>query len=61
MQAVTIAEIIKRRVPGLHQNTSIGSLDITDTYEPIEVGLDKYCFFFFFLNYSACTVTATAT
>ncbi|CAN8312682.1 unnamed protein product [Cochlearia groenlandica] len=38
-KSVTIAELIKRRIPGLHQNTSIGSTDITDTWEPLEEGL----------------------
>ncbi|KAH7434424.1 hypothetical protein KP509_06G016900 [Ceratopteris richardii] len=32
----TIAEIIKRRIPGLHQVTSVGSSDITDVWEPLE-------------------------
>ncbi|XP_010533944.1 PREDICTED: keratin, type II cytoskeletal 1 isoform X2 [Tarenaya hassleriana] len=38
-KTVTIVELIKRRIPGLHQNTSIGSTDITDTWEPLEEGL----------------------
>eukprot|EP00245_Coleochaete_scutata_P004443 TRINITY_DN17065_c0_g1_i1.p1 TRINITY_DN17065_c0_g1~~TRINITY_DN17065_c0_g1_i1.p1 ORF type:complete len:238 (+),score=38.33 TRINITY_DN17065_c0_g1_i1:151-864(+) len=38
-KTVTIAEIIKRRIPGLHQITSIGSTDITDVWEPLEEGL----------------------
>ncbi|VVA95442.1 unnamed protein product [Arabis nemorensis] len=38
-KTVTIVELIKRRIPDLHQNTSIGSTDITDTWEPIEEGL----------------------
>ncbi|KAM6543636.1 hypothetical protein CsatB_008083 [Cannabis sativa] len=38
-KTVTIVELIKRRVVGLHQNTSIGSTDITDTWEPLEEGL----------------------
>ncbi|MBA0793185.1 hypothetical protein Gohar_017605, partial [Gossypium harknessii] len=28
-----------RRIAGLHQNTSTGSIDITDTWEPLEEGL----------------------
>ncbi|MED6161527.1 hypothetical protein PIB30_118553 [Stylosanthes scabra] len=28
----------KRRIVGLHQNTQIGSTDITDTWEPLEEG-----------------------
>ncbi|GLT34403.1 hypothetical protein SLA2020_089210 [Shorea laevis] len=38
-KTVTIVELIKRRIPGLHQITSIGSTDITDTWEPLEEGL----------------------
>ncbi|KAL7176149.1 hypothetical protein ACSBR2_029668 [Camellia fascicularis] len=38
-KTVMIAELIKRRIAGLHQNTSIGSMDITDTWEPLEEGL----------------------
>lgn len=34
------AEILKRRIGGLHQNTEIGSVDITDTWEPKEEGLN---------------------
>jgi len=40
-KTVTIAEIIKRRIPGLHQVTSIDSTDITDVWEPIEEGLNN--------------------
>lgn len=38
-KTVTIAEIIKRRIPHLHQLTEIGSVNITDTWEPLEEGL----------------------
>ncbi|XP_043809572.1 ribonuclease P protein subunit p25-like protein isoform X2 [Manihot esculenta] len=38
-KTVTIVELIKRRIVGLHQITAIGSTDITDTWEPIEEGL----------------------
>ncbi|KAH7565959.1 hypothetical protein JRO89_XS08G0047700 [Xanthoceras sorbifolium] len=38
-KTVMIAELIKRRIVGLHQNTSIGSTDITDMWEPLEEGL----------------------
>ncbi len=38
-KTVTVAEIIKRRVVGLHQITSIDSTQITDTWEPLEEGL----------------------
>ena len=30
---------MQRRIVGLHQNTAIGSTDITDTWEPLEEGL----------------------
>lgn len=40
-KTVTIAEIIKRRIPNLHQITEIDSTDITDTWEPLEEGLDR--------------------
>jgi len=39
-KTVTIAEIIKRRIAGLHQITQIESTDIKDVWEPLEVGLD---------------------
>lgn len=38
-KAVAIAEIIKKRIPGLHQDTIISSVSITDVWEPIEEGL----------------------
>ncbi|KZV20119.1 hypothetical protein F511_00976 [Dorcoceras hygrometricum] len=38
-KTVTIVELIKRRIFGLHQITSIQSTDITDTWEPLEEGL----------------------
>lgn len=31
--------VFQRRIAGLHQNTSIGSTDITDMWEPLEEGL----------------------
>jgi len=31
--------VFQRRIVGLHQITSIGSTDITDTWEPLEEGL----------------------
>jgi len=40
-KTVTIAEIIKRRIVGLHQITVIDSTDITDVWEPLEEGLDR--------------------
>mmetsp|Transcript_57586 Transcript_57586/g.171370 ORF Transcript_57586/g.171370 Transcript_57586/m.171370 type:complete len:251 (+) Transcript_57586:105-857(+) len=40
-KAVTLAEVVKRRFKGLHQITSLGSMDIVDEYEPLEEGLDK--------------------
>ncbi|XP_059630475.1 uncharacterized protein LOC132273535 [Cornus florida] len=38
-KTVMIAELIKRRIAGLHQNTLIGSTDFTDMWEPLEEGL----------------------
>ncbi|PKA58285.1 ribonucleases P/MRP protein subunit RPP25 [Apostasia shenzhenica] len=38
-KAVAIAEIIKKRNPGLHQDTTVSSVSITDVWEPIEEGL----------------------
>ncbi|XP_020582008.1 uncharacterized protein LOC110025722 [Phalaenopsis equestris] len=38
-KTVMIVELVKRRIPGLHQITSTGSADITDTWEPLEEGL----------------------
>lgn len=40
-KAVTLAEVVKRRFKGLHQNTKIGSQEVVDEYEPLEEGLDK--------------------
>ena len=38
--AVTVCEVLKRRVKGLHQVTKLGSIQVTDEWEPIEEGLD---------------------
>ncbi|KAI4374390.1 hypothetical protein MLD38_012392 [Melastoma candidum] len=38
-KTVAIAEIIKKRMPRLHQDTAISSVSITDVWEPIEEGL----------------------
>lgn len=38
-KAVTIAEILKRKMP-LHQLNSISSVEMIDVYEPVEEGLD---------------------
>ncbi|GMH20421.1 hypothetical protein Nepgr_022262 [Nepenthes gracilis] len=38
-KTVAIAEIIKKRIPRLHQDISISSVSITDVWEPIEEGL----------------------
>jgi len=40
-KAVTLTEVIKRRFKGLHQITSLGSVEIVDEYEPLEEGLDR--------------------
>lgn len=39
-KTVTIAEILKRRISGLHQVTEIESTDIIDVWEPLEEGLE---------------------
>ncbi|XP_023553963.1 protein argonaute 18-like isoform X2 [Cucurbita pepo subsp. pepo] len=38
-KTVSIAEILKKRTPQLHQETSISSVSIIDVWEPIEEGL----------------------
>ena len=38
-KAVTIAEILKRKMP-LHQITSLSSCEMIDIFEPLEEGLD---------------------
>ncbi|XAR60989.1 hypothetical protein NMG60_11034556 [Bertholletia excelsa] len=38
-KTVAIAEILKRRMPRLHQDTAISSVSIIDVWEPIEEGL----------------------
>lgn len=39
--AITVAEIIKRRLANIHQVNAIGVNTISDTYEPLEEGLDE--------------------
>mmetsp|Transcript_50082 Transcript_50082/g.121347 ORF Transcript_50082/g.121347 Transcript_50082/m.121347 type:complete len:102 (-) Transcript_50082:112-417(-) len=39
-KAVTIAEILKRKLP-LHQVNSLESVEMIDVFEPLEEGLDK--------------------
>ncbi|XP_075517092.1 uncharacterized protein LOC142551637 isoform X1 [Primulina tabacum] len=38
-KTVTTVELVKRRIVDLHQITAIQSIDITDTWEPLEEGL----------------------
>jgi hypothetical protein len=38
-KAVTIAEILKRKMP-LHQLNTLSSVEMVDVYEPLEEGLD---------------------
>ena len=38
-KAVTIAEILKRKMP-LHQMTSLSTCEMIDVFEPLEEGLD---------------------
>ncbi|GKV24909.1 hypothetical protein SLEP1_g34449 [Rubroshorea leprosula] len=40
-KTVAIAEIIKKRMPRLHQDTAISSVSIIDVWEPIEEGVEK--------------------
>ena len=40
-KTVTVVEILKRRVRGLHQITEISSVDIIDCWEPLEEGLHR--------------------
>jgi len=40
-KAVTTAEVVKRRIPDLHQVTSLDTLEITDVWEPTEQGLKE--------------------
>ena len=39
-KVVTVAEILKRRVAGLHQRTSLHTLEMDETFEPKDEGLD---------------------
>ncbi|KAI5081986.1 hypothetical protein GOP47_0001729 [Adiantum capillus-veneris] len=39
-KAVLVAEILKKRIRGLHQNISLGSSDVKDVWEPLEEGLN---------------------
>ena len=42
--AVKLAELIKHRIKGLHQNNKISHITIVDEYEPLEEGLDHLKF-----------------
>ena len=42
--AVKLAELIKHRIKGLHQNNKISHITIIDEYEPLEEGLDHLKF-----------------
>lgn len=39
-KAVNVVEILKRRVEGLHQINRVRNVEVEDTYEPLEEGLD---------------------
>lgn len=39
-KVVTVAEILKRRVAGLHQRTSLHTLEMDETFEPKDEGLN---------------------
>lgn len=38
--AISLAEIMKRRLPNLHQVSTIGDTTISEVYEPVEEGLE---------------------
>ncbi|XP_019092440.1 PREDICTED: uncharacterized protein LOC104744883 isoform X3 [Camelina sativa] len=38
-KTVAISEILKNKIPGLHQDIAISSMSITDVWEPMEEGL----------------------
>jgi hypothetical protein len=40
-KAVTVAEVLKHRVAGLHQLTQLSSIETVDVFEPLEEGLDR--------------------
>lgn len=40
-KTVAVAEILKRRVAGVHQTTDITSLQVDETWTPTEAGLDE--------------------
>lgn len=40
-KAISVAEIVKRRVKGVHQITEIESTSVVDEWEPMEEGLEK--------------------
>lgn len=40
-KAVTVAEVLKHRVAGLHQVTQLSSVETVDVFEPLEEGLDR--------------------
>jgi len=40
-KAITVAEILKRRIEGLHQINELASVKVVDIYEPLEEGLDR--------------------
>ena len=39
-KVITVAEILKRRVAGLHQRTSLHTLEMDETFEPKDEGLN---------------------
>jgi len=40
-KCTSVADLVRRRIKGLHEIVEFGSIEITDTYEPIEEGLDQ--------------------
>lgn len=57
-KTVTIAEVVKRRVPNLHQITDIESAEISYQYQPLEEGLEPVTKQ---RNVSSITITLSTT
>ena len=54
--AVAVAEILKRRVVGLHQITDISESTFDNVYEPLVEGLKVYVFSFITLFLCLCNI-----
>ena len=40
-KCTSVADLVRRRIKGLHEIVEFGSIEIPDTYEPLEEGLDQ--------------------